>query len=101
MDSPVRQAGEGVILRIHAQPGAARSELCGLHGDALKVRLQAPPVDGRANAELCRFIAELFQVKRQDVMLISGESGRQKRLRIACAVRLPDAIKTMLQGTET
>ncbi len=42
MDSPVRQTGEGVILRIHAQPGAARSELCGLHGDALKVRLQAP-----------------------------------------------------------
>lgn len=98
---PLSWTGEDLILRIHAQPGAARSGLAGLHGDALKVRLQAPPVDGRANAELCRFIAELFQVKRQDVRIISGETGRQKRVCITRPGGLPEAIRTMVQGTET
>ncbi|RZU47716.1 hypothetical protein EV700_0683 [Fluviicoccus keumensis] len=97
----MRRDGEDYILSLHVQPGARRSGLDGLHGDAIKVRLQAPPVDGKANDELCRFIAGLFQVKRQDVSLISGETSRQKRIRIARAAGLPDAIKTMVQGTET
>ena len=98
---PVTWSGEDLLLQIHAQPGASRSELAGLHGGALKVRLQAPPVDGRANAELCRFIAALFEVKRQDVEIISGETGRQKRVRVTRPGGLPDAIRTMVQGTET
>jgi uncharacterized protein (TIGR00251 family) len=97
----VRRDGEAYILSLHVQPGARRSGLDGLHGDAIKVRLHAPPVDGRANDELCRFIAALFQVKRQAVSLISGETSRQKRVRIEGAGGLPDAITTMLQGTET
>ncbi|HEX9391781.1 MAG TPA: DUF167 domain-containing protein [Usitatibacteraceae bacterium] len=74
---------EGVItLSLHAQPGAKRTEIQGLHGDALKVRLAAPPIEGRANQELRRFLAELFQVPQRNVNLVSGEASRQKRFRI-------------------
>ena len=101
MAGPVVQSGEDLILQLHVQPGASRSEVAGLHGGALKVRLKAPPVDGRANEELCRFIASLFEVKRQDVCLLSGETSRQKRVRISRPAGLPEAIRTIVQGTET
>ncbi len=74
---------EGVItLSLHVQPGAKRTEVQGLHGDALKIRLAAPPIEGRANQELVRFLANCFQVPQRDVGLLSGESSRQKRFRI-------------------
>lgn len=69
---------KGLRLRIHAQPGAKRSEAAGLHGDALKVRLQAPPVEGRANEELIRFLAKRLGCRRQQINLVSGESSREK-----------------------
>lgn len=68
----------GIRLRIHVQPGAKRSETAGLHGDALKVRLQAPPIEGRANDELIRFLAKRLGCRRQQVTLVSGESSREK-----------------------
>lgn len=71
-----------IILRLHVQPGAKKSEMVGIHGDRLKVRLKAPPVDGKANAELIRFIAEFFNLKLKDVEIISGERSRQKDVRI-------------------
>jgi uncharacterized protein len=75
-------AEAAISLRLHIQPGARRSEIQGLHGGALKVRLAAPPLDGRANAELTRFLATAFEVPQRNVELISGESSRQKRFRI-------------------
>ena len=57
MSKPVGSAEDGVRLTLHVQPGASRSELAGMHGDALKVRVAAPPVDGAANRELIRFLA--------------------------------------------
>ncbi|MGD9792166.1 MAG: DUF167 domain-containing protein [Acidimicrobiia bacterium] len=72
----------GVLVRVHAQPGATRSQIVGRHGDAIKVKLAAPPVDGRANAELCRFVAGVLGVRPGAVELVSGESSRSKRLRV-------------------
>lgn len=77
-----RRDGDGLVVSIHAQPGAKRTEIQGLHGDALKVRISAPPLDGRANAELQRYLAELFAVPQRSVTQISGETSRQKRFRI-------------------
>lgn len=75
--------GDGVILRLHIQPGAKKSEIVGLHGEALKIRLAAPPVDGKANVCLVGFLADRFGVAKAAVDLLSGESSRAKRVRIA------------------
>lgn len=65
-------------LRVHVQPRAKRSEVAGRHGDAVKVRLAAPPVDGAANEELVRFLAEALDLPRRAVRIVSGLSARQK-----------------------
>jgi uncharacterized protein len=57
-----------------------------LHGDALKIRVAAQPVEGRANSEIIRFLAEKFVVPQRDIHLISGETSRQKRFRIICVI---------------
>ncbi len=71
------------ILRVHAQPGARRTEVVGLHGDALKVRLQAPPVDGKANDALCRYLAQRCALPLAAVRLRSGLTGRAKQVALA------------------
>lgn len=74
--------GDGVTLRLHIQPGAKKTEVAGLHGEALKIRLAAPPVDGKANACLLAFLADQLGVAKSAVSLISGESSRAKRVHI-------------------
>jgi uncharacterized protein (TIGR00251 family) len=73
----------GCTVSIHAQPGAAKSEIVGLHGEALKVRLRAPAVDGKANDELVRFMAEFFGLKRAQVRIARGEKSRSKAIALA------------------
>jgi hypothetical protein len=77
-----REASGDVLLDLHVQPGARKTEIAGVHGDALKVRLAAPPVDGRANDCLIDFIAARTGVPRAAVELVSGATSRRKRLRI-------------------
>lgn len=77
-----RHDGDRIVVAIHAQPGAKRTEVQGLHGDALKIRIAAPPVDGRANEELRQFLADAFAVPLRDVALLSGASARAKRFAI-------------------
>ncbi|MDD5034201.1 MAG: DUF167 family protein [Methylococcaceae bacterium] len=76
-------------MDIHVQPRASKDEIVGLHGDRLKVRITAPPVDGKANKHLVDFLAELFGVGKANVILIAGEKGRDKRFRIDKPKRLP------------
>ena len=70
--------GGGVRFAVHVQPRASRSEVVGVHGDALKVRLQAPPVEGAANEALIRFLAEALSVRRDAVRILAGRSSRAK-----------------------
>jgi uncharacterized protein len=70
------------VLLLHVQPRAARTEVVGRHGDAIKIRLRAPPVDGAANDELLRFLAERLGVARSALRLVAGESGRRKRVAV-------------------
>lgn len=67
-----------VRFAVRVQPRASRSELAGIHGDALKIRLSAPPVDGAANDALIDFLAELFAVPRRFVRILAGETARSK-----------------------
>lgn len=76
-------AGDGVTLRLHIQPGAKKTEVVGLHGEALKIRLAAPPVDGKANACLLAFLAERLGVAKSAVSLLSGDASRAKRVHVS------------------
>ena len=67
-----------LTLTLHVQPGAKRTEVAGLHGDALKIKLAAPPLEGRANEELRRFVADIFAVPLKQVVLRQGERSRRK-----------------------
>ena len=71
-----------MILELHVQPGASRSEFAGRHGDRVKVRLAAPAVDGRANEALIEFLAAHYGVRKRDVRILSGLKSRQKRVQI-------------------
>jgi hypothetical protein len=86
----LREEGASLVLTLHVQPGAKRTEVAGIHGDALKVKLAAPPVDGRANAELLRFLADTFGVPVRNVTLLRGETSRSKVVRVDAPARRPE-----------
>ena len=72
-----------LVLSIHAQPGARATEVAGLHGDALKIRVQAPAQDDRANEALIEFVAARLGVARRDVTIASGARSREKKLHVS------------------
>lgn len=92
MSAFYRWEGDDLILSVRVQPRASRDEIVGPLGNDLKVRITAPPVEGRANAHLIRFLAKAFAVPRARVTLLGGDSGRSKRLRISAPDRLPAGI---------
>ncbi len=83
---------DGATLHIHAQPGAKRTEVAGLYGDCLKLRLASPAVDGKANACLIEFLARRLRVKKAQVSIIRGASSRQKTVFVAAAGLQPAAL---------
>lgn len=87
-----RRNGEILTLTLHIQPGAKRSELAGLHGEALKIRLAAPPVDGRANEALLKFVAGLFDVPVRQVELKQGAQSRHKVVAITGSKVDPESL---------
>lgn len=78
MTLAITDVAGGFRFSVQVQPRASRSEVTGLHGTALKVRLQAPPVDGAANEALVAFLAESLGVRARDVRLVSGLTSRSK-----------------------
>ena len=72
----------GVVIRVHVQPGAARSRIVGLHGDALKVQVHARPIGGAANRALVAVLAEALAVRPARVTLVGGAHGREKRVAV-------------------
>jgi uncharacterized protein (TIGR00251 family) len=93
MAAGYRWEGADLILQVRAQPHASHDEWAGLLNDRFRVRITAPPVDGQANAHLREFLATLFGVAKSQVTLLAGETGRDKRWRIAAPKRLPPEIK--------
>jgi hypothetical protein len=72
----------GIVLRVRVKPGAGRSSVTGRHGDALGIRVAAPPIGGRANAQCVELVADLLGVRKSQVELISGEHSPLKRIRV-------------------
>lgn len=89
-----------ITLSLRVQPRAARDEVAGLHGDRLKLRIAAPPVDGAANRHLCRYLADLFDVPAARVRLVRGESGRDKTVEVAGVAALPASLAALAAGDE-
>jgi len=93
-----RRDGQDLVLEVRVQPRASRSEFAGLHGDRVRVRLQAPPVDGRANVALVDFLAAAFDVPRARVSIEHGLNGHDKRVTIRNEGDLAPQIKALIGG---
>jgi uncharacterized protein (TIGR00251 family) len=78
--SPVQDGPEGAVLTVHVQSKAARTEYVGIHGDALKFRVSAPPIEGAANEALCSFLAERFGLSKGAVVVRTGLASRRKQV---------------------
>lgn len=89
MTDAVHWNGNSILLNIRLQPRASRDEVKGLQGDAIRIRITAPPVEGKANEYLLRYLAEQFAVPRRQVALLSGSSSRCKRVQVDNPVVLP------------
>ncbi len=80
---------EDIILDVRIQPRASKDEIVGFHGNRLKIRITAPPVDGKANQHLIAYLASVFKVPRRDIVLLAGETGREKRIKVISPSVMP------------
>lgn len=79
----ITESADGVTFAVHVQPRASKNEICGLQGDALKLRLTSPPVEGEANRLCVEFLAKLLRVPKSAVAIAAGEKSRHKTVRVS------------------
>lgn len=96
--NPITATAHGVRLVIHVQPCTSKTEVVGRHGDAIKLRISAPPVDRAANAEVVRFLADALRIPSRQVHLIHGDTSRRKTVE---ALGISVANATAALGVET
>ena len=99
MTGAIRHDGPDLLLEVRVQPRASRTEFAGLMSDRLRIRLNAPPVDGRANAALVAFVATQCGLARTRVTLERGQAGRDKQLRLHGLAAIPAALQRALAMT--
>lgn len=87
-----RYSNGNLILTLYIQPGAKSNEVIGLHGDALKIKLASPPIDGKANKSLLQFIAAQFDIPLRQIKLIRGEKSRYKTIELLGCTTNPESI---------
>ncbi len=90
----IREEKDGVVFKVRVQPRSSKNQVAGLFGDALKVRLTAPPVEGEANEACCAFLAKLLEVPRSRVEIVSGHTGRNKLVGVE-GITLEKVLKTL------
>lgn len=94
----VRETPEGCVFRVHVAPGSGQDAVVGPYGDALRVRLKAPPVEGRANEALRAFLAARLDVPVHAVEILSGQTSRYKGVRVAGVAA--DRVRARAEGRE-
>ncbi|GAB1059261.1 MULTISPECIES: DUF167 family protein YggU [Shewanella] len=87
---------QDLLLNLYIQPKASRDQLVGLHGEEFKVAITAPPVDGKANAHLTKYLSKAFKVPKGQIAIVKGELGRHKQVRIESPKILPAEIEALL-----
>ena len=95
----VRETASGAVFRVHVVPRASRSGIAGIRDDALKLRIMAPPVEGKANEECIRLLAETFGVKKGQVTIIAGHASRTKTVAVEGAKA--DRVASLITVRET
>jgi uncharacterized protein (TIGR00251 family) len=83
----IRETPEGVVFKATIQPKGARNEIVGLRGDALKIKLTAPPVEGAANRMCVEFLARSLKVRKSDVEIVRGKGSRTKQVLVRSMTR--------------
>ncbi|ENM5789890.1 YggU family protein [Vibrio mimicus] len=94
----VWREGDDLLLRLYIQPKASRDSIVDLHGEELKVAITAPPIDGKANAHLSKFLAKQCKVAKGSVVIEKGELGRHKQVRIQQPSQIPPEIAALLES---
>lgn len=84
-----------LLINCYLQPKASKDEFAGLYDSCLKIRITAPPVDGKANTHLKKFLAKQFNVAARDVTIIKGELGKRKRIKIASPAKIPEELNIL------
>ncbi|HLE17973.1 MAG TPA: DUF167 domain-containing protein [Syntrophales bacterium] len=79
---PIKETAEGVVFHIQVLPKSSKRQITGLQGDFLKIKITAPPVDGRANEECIRFLADLLDIKKDQVHIVGGLNAKKKTVSI-------------------
>jgi uncharacterized protein (TIGR00251 family) len=87
-----RWDGDDLLLKVLVQPGASHNQVVGIHGEFLRIRLTAPPVEGKANQALIKILSQLFQVRPSRLHIEAGGSTRIKRVRVSSPTKLPEYI---------
>lgn len=90
METWYQKTGDIILLTLYVQPGAKHNEIVGMHGNALKIKLATPPIEGRANKALLRYMATLFEVPLSNITLKRGTKSRQKTIEIRSSRIDPD-----------
>lgn len=93
----VWREGDDLLLRLYIQPKASRDSIVGLHGEELKVAITAPPIDGKANAHLSKYLAKLCKVAKGSVVIEKGELGRHKQVLILQPSQIPAEIAALIE----
>ncbi len=94
----IKETESGVIIRIHVAPKSAKNEVAGIQGDAVKLKITAPPAEGQANAACIGFLSDLLGVRKKQVTIVSGHKSRKKTVAIE-GIRKRD-IEALVSGSE-
>jgi uncharacterized protein len=95
----IQETRDGVIFKVTVQPRGARNEIVGLQGDALKIRLTAPPVEGAANKMCIELLAKSLKVRKSDVEIIRGRSSRAKKILVRSKTRR--TVESLVEGASS
>ncbi|KJF98522.1 DUF167 family protein YggU [Photobacterium leiognathi] len=95
-EKAIHQDGDDLIVRLYIQPKASRDQIVGLHGDEIKIAITAPPVDGKANAHLVKYLSKQFKVAKGLIHVEKGLQGRHKQVRIEAPKAIPNEIEILM-----
>lgn len=89
--------GADLLLQLYVQPKASRDQIVGLHGDAIKIAITAPPIEGKANSHVQKLLATLFAVSKSQVELVKGDISRHKQVLIKAPYQIPAELASLMQ----